>query len=236
MFYLVGLGLSLRSISLESLDICRKADKVYLETYTVDFPYKIEKLEEVIGKKIIPISRTLVEEEKFVDEAEKKNIVLLVYGSPLIATTHVALLMRCHDLKIGFKVYHNSSIIDAVAETGLQVYKFGKTASMPAWSEKHRPDSFMEIIKDNLSIKAHSLILVDIGLNFSNALKQLEDASKKRKIELNKIIVCSQLGNINQEIFYDKIENLYGEEVETPYCFVIPADLHFLEQDMLNRF
>ena len=53
MFYLAGLGLDLKSIGLEALEICRKADKIYIENYTVEFPYSIEELAELIGKKII---------------------------------------------------------------------------------------------------------------------------------------------------------------------------------------
>jgi len=39
-FYLIGLGLDLKSISVDALDIIKKCKKVYLEDYTVDFPYK----------------------------------------------------------------------------------------------------------------------------------------------------------------------------------------------------
>jgi len=232
-FYLIGLGLDLESISLEALEVLKECRKIYLEAYTVELPYSHEEIEKTIGQKIIPMTRTMVEMESFVSEAKNKNIALLVYGSPLIATTHISLLMRCKKENINYRVLHNSSIFDAIAETGLQIYKFGKTASMPAWTEKYKPSSFIDIIKDNLKIKAHTLILVDIGLSFGDALKQLEEATSN-KLKLEKIVVCSRVGTEKSRIYYENLNDLAGMEVYAPFCFIIPSNLHFLEQEFLE--
>ena len=237
MFILAGLGLNLKSISLEGIEACRKADKIYIENYTVELPYDIQEIEKTIGKKIIMLTRTIVENEKFIEEAKSKNIALLVYGSPLIATTHISLVLKCKKERIDYKIIHNASIFDAISETGLQFYKFGKTASMPKWEDNYKPDSFLKIIKDNKKIKAHTLLLVDIGLSFGNALKQLETALEKEsklKAKLKKLVVCSQLGNEKQKIYYDTIEELYEKEAYAPFCFIIPSELHFLEEEFLN--
>ena len=98
-FHLIGLGLDLDSLSKQALDICKRADKIYVETYTVDFPYKTNKLEQAIGKKIFPMTRIMVEGENFVNEAKNKNIILLVYGSPLVATTHISLILKLTEVK-----------------------------------------------------------------------------------------------------------------------------------------
>lgn len=233
MFYLIGLGLNERSLSIEALEACKKTDKVYIENYTVEFPYDTEELEKLIGKKIIPLTRILVEDEKFVEEARKKNIALLVYGNPLTATTHISLILECEKRNIECKILHNTSIFDAVCETGLQAYKFGKTASLPKWSDKYKPTSFIDILKDNKKISAHSLILVDIGLTFPNALKQLIEACRK-KVKLDKIIVCSKLGTKESRIFYSEVEELFEKEIYPPFCFIIPSSLHFAEEEMLN--
>jgi len=232
-FYLIGLGLDLKSVSLEALEIIRKAEKIYIENYTVEFPYDIQDLEGVVGKRIIPLTRMMVENESFVEEARKKNIVLLIYGSPLTATTHISLILKCKKEGIEYKIIHNGSIFDAVCETGLQVYKFGKTASMPKWEEKHKPKSFADVIKFNQAIKAHTLILVDIGLNYGDALKQLQEACQ-RKVKLGRVVVCSKLGTKEARIYYDFLPELYGKEVYAPFCFIIPSELHFLEQEVLE--
>jgi len=234
-FYLIGLGLSLTSLSEEAKEIIKKAEKVYLEGYTVDFPYKIQDLEKELGQKIISLNRQETENEKFVEEAKKKEIVLLVYGAPLIATTHTSLLLKCKKEKISFKIIQNASIFDAIAETGLQLYKFGKTASLPAWKENWKPDSFIDILKENLGIGAHTLLLVDIGLNFQKAIEQLKESCLQKKIKLNKLIVCSSLGNDNQKIFYKNIEYFIKIKINRPYCIIIPGKMHFLEEEALKE-
>ena len=137
----------------------------------------------------IPADRKFVESLEIIDEAQKMDVALLIYGSPLTATTHITLLQEAKASKIKYKVIYNASILDAIAETGLQLYKFGKIASMPAWKKNYEPDSFIEVVKENKSIKAHSLILIDIGLDFQNTLKQLEISSKKHDLKLKKIIL-----------------------------------------------
>ena len=234
MFYLIGLGLDLKSISVEALEVCRKADKIYIENYTVDFPYDVESLEKVLGKRIILLSRIMVENEKFVEEAKNRDVVLLVYGSPLIATTHISLILKCKKEKIEYRVFHNASIFDAICETGLQVYKFGKTASLPKWQENFKPKSFVEIVKLNKAIKAHTLMLVDMGLSFHEALEQLKTAFRGKNTKLGKLVICSRIGTEESKIYYDYIENLMGAEIYPPFCIIIPSELHFIEGEALN--
>jgi len=239
MLYLIGLGLNVDGISKYGLEIVQRCKRVYLETYTVDFPYSQGQLGEVLQKKFIPANRELVENLSIVDEAKKMDVALLVYGSPLTATTHITLIQEAKRLRIRTKIIYNASVIDAVAETGLQLYKFGKTASMPAWDEDKNftPDSFMKIVQENQSMKAHSLILIDIGLSFQDALYQLKQAAKINKIPLKKIVVCQALGTKGRKIIYRDFEELreyYG--VKSPYCIIMPTKLHFVEKEVLEEF
>ena len=192
---------------------------------------KWESLKPKIGKKkITPLTREQVESEQILTKAKNQNISLLVYGDPLSATTHISLIQSCKKQKIPFKIFHNSSIFTAVAETGLQLYKFGKTASMPAWQEdkNYKPTSFINIIKQNQKIKAHTLLLVDIGLSLEKAKEQL----KKTLNPKQKIILCSQLGT-NSKIYYNTLDKL-PKTAKHPYCFIIPSDLHFYEEEQIN--
>src|SRR3989344_689853 len=130
MLYLIGLGLNERGISKEGLLALEKCKKVYLEGYTIDFPYKIDELK--LGKnKIITLGRNEVESERLIKEAKSVNIALLVYGSPLFATTHISLILDAEKSGVRTKTIYSASVFDALAETGLQLYKFGKIASMP---------------------------------------------------------------------------------------------------------
>lgn len=237
MLYIIGLGLSHESISKNGLEIAKRCKKVYLESYTVRLPYSPGAIEELTGKKIFLADRGFIESLEIIDEAVRTDIALLVYGSPLTATTHITLLQEAKKSKVKVKVIYNASVFDAVAETGLQLYKFGKIASMPRWQKNFTPDSFIETIQHNLSMKAHSLILIDIGLKIQEAIKQLEEASEKNNLNINEIVVCQALGTGRQKIIYTEIENLRETEaIEEPYCFVIPSKLHFVEKEFLENF
>jgi len=239
MLYIIGLGLSKKGISQQGLELVQRCKKVYLENYTVDFPYTAHELGEVIGKEVVEVDRDFVEGLGFVDEAAKKDVALLVYGSPLTATTHITIVNECTASGVKCKVIYSASVFDAVTETGLQLYKFGKVASMPAWnpSESYSPDSFMEVVKENQSIKAHSLILIDIGLDIQDALEQLKKSCENHKVKLKKIVLCQTLGTSKSKIFYKSLKEL--EEftaVRKPYCLIIPGDLHFVEEEVLKGF
>ncbi|MFC1710806.1 diphthine synthase [Nanoarchaeota archaeon] len=239
MLYIIGLGLNVDGISKYGLDIVKRCKRVYLENYTVDFPYSMQELIDVIGKKILPADRGLVEGLSLIDEARKLDVALLVYGSPLTATTHISLIDEAKKSGVRYKVIYNASIIDAVGETGLQLYKFGKIASMPGWNKdkNYEPNSFMEIVKENEKIGAHSLILVDIGLDFPDAIEQLKKSASKNKVKLNKLLVCQALGTKHRKIMYKPIKELEEYSgVRKPYCMIIPGKLHFVEKDVLKGF
>ncbi len=237
MLYIIGLGLNVDGISAFGLETALRCKVVYLEEYTVDFPYSVGELKTVIDKKIIPVGREYIESLKIIDEAEKKDVALLVYGSPLTATTHITLVDECKKSGIKCKLIYSASVLDAVAESGLQLYKFGKITSMPAWKKSYEPDSFMETVKENQSINAHSLILIDIGLEFEDALNQLEKSAENHKIKLDKLVICQALGTKHSKIFYRKLNEFkdFGE-IKKPYCIIIPAKLHFVEKEVLENY
>jgi diphthamide biosynthesis methyltransferase len=77
--------------------------------------------------------------------------------------------------------------------------------------------------------------LIDIGLDFKNALEQLEISMKNKKLKLDKIIVCSRLGIGKGGIFYDKASKLRNKKIKKPYCMIIPSKLHFIEKEVLKQ-
>jgi diphthine synthase len=236
MLYLIGLGLNKEGISEEGIKAVKKCEKIYLENYTVDFPYFQKELEEVIGKKVISLGRNDVESDKIVKEARKEDICLLVYGSPLTATTHITIIEEAKKNKVKCEIVYAGSVFDAIAETGLQIYKFGKITSMPKWTKSFSPKSFMEIVKQNQSIDAHSLILIDIGLELKDCLQELEESAEEYKIKLGKIILCSRLGTSERKIMYKTINDLKKTDVSKPYCIIIPSKLHFVEEEFLKNY
>ncbi|UCD20726.1 MAG: diphthine synthase [archaeon] len=218
MIYLIGLGLDLKDISLKALETIKKCKKIYLDNYTSKFPYSVKDLEKIIKKKVILANRNLIESDQLLKE---KNIAILVYGDPLSATTHINFL---RDTKT--KVIHASSIITAVAESELSLYKFGKITSLPEWKENFRPTSFIDIIKKNFSIGAHTLLLVDIGMSSEKALDQLEQVAKNF---IKEIIIISRAGTKDQKIFRGSISKLKNSKIKEPFCIIIPSRLSYGE-------
>jgi len=231
--YIIGTGMDKNSIPADALEILKTCDTIYLENYTVNFPYPTEELEKTYKIKITELNRQKVEDESILQEAKDKEIALLVYGDSLSATTHMQLILECKKQKIPYQVFHNASIMTVIATTGLQLYKFGKTASMPNWEEHtNKPTSFANYITQNQSIDAHTLILTDIGLKISDAINQLLESTNDLP---EKIIALSNAGTKNQKLFYDTPQNLKEKNIPMPFCLIIPTKLHFLEEEAIEK-
>lgn len=100
--YMIGLGLSDETdISIKGLEIIKKSEKIFLESYTSLLNVDVEKLEKFYDKKIHVAYRETCEIEinEILDEiAEEKNknkiFSFLVVGDPFCATTHSDLFVR----------------------------------------------------------------------------------------------------------------------------------------------
>ncbi len=235
-FHLIGLGLGINTISTEAKEILQKCDEIYLEGYTVNFPYKFEELKNALQADFQILDREEVENEKLMNLSKKKEITLLVYGDTLSATTHTQLILSCRKQKIPYRIYHNASIMTAIAQTGLQLYKFGKTPSMPYWKKNYEPTSFLTYYKENQSINAHTLLLTDIDLEINTAIEQLEKACNIEGIEIEKIILITNAGLKNQKIYYDTLNKIKKTKAKMPFCIIIPSELHFIEEEALKTF
>ena len=233
MLYIIGLGLDINGISLHGKKILKSADikKIYLEDYTVEFPYSKQELEKELKIKVTEAGREFVESEKLVSEAKENDVALLVYGSPLSATTHISLINSAKKQKVKYKILYSGSVFDAVAECGLSLYKFGKTTSIPKWQKNYNPTSFIEIIKENQKMNAHTLLLIDIKLGFEEARKQFIETDKL--FEKEKVIVCSMLG-IKSRFYYGKLNEINTEKIKSPYCIIIPGEMSEIEEESLK--
>jgi diphthine synthase len=90
------------------------------------------------------------------------NVAVLVIGDPLSATTHADLLLKCHENNIPCQVVHNTSIMTAIGKTGLFLYSFGPSVSVPFFTSTWKPTSFYFKIAENLQRRLHTLCLLDI--------------------------------------------------------------------------
>ena len=239
MLYLLSLGLSQKNISLEIKEIVKKADLVYLENYTSVYDTSIEELEKIFGKKIIVANRELVENSnEILENAKTKNVAFLVIGDVFAATTHGALFLEAKKQNIPVKVIHSASVFTAVGETGLSLYKFGKTISIPFnYEQTEEP---LKILENNLKNNMHTLVLLDLDPSKNKFLNAKEGLQYLLKVLFPECyaVVCCALGTEKQKIFYGKIEDLLKMNFDIyPQCIVIPAaDLHFMEKEILELY
>ena len=78
------------------------------------------------------------------------------------ATTHTDIVLRARKAGLTVRTIPNASVMGAIGATGLQLYSFGQTVSIPFFTESWRPDSFVERIVANRKAGLHTLCLLDI--------------------------------------------------------------------------
>lgn len=246
--YFIGLGLgNEKDITINGLEAVKKCDLVYLESYTSVLNYPKEALEKFYGKKIILARRSMVEadDNEIVENAKTKNVAFLVAGDPLAATTHIDLYLRAKKEGIKCHIIHNSSILTAVGVTGLQLYKFGKTTSIPL--ENENVEAPYDVLKGNLSLGLHTLFLLDLNpeeekfMTVNDAIRYLLRVELKRneKIFSEKTLCvgCARVGSESQVIKAGSAKELLKFDFGKPvHCLIVPGKLHFMEEEALNLY
>jgi len=241
--HFIGIGLSNeQDISLKGLELVKKADKIYLEHYTAVLNVPVENLERLYGKKIELANREFVEKENImVEEAKTKEVAFLVVGDPFAATTHVDLFLRAKQAGVDVTVTNNASVLTAVGITGLQLYKFGKTTSIPFEVKSETP---YNVLKDNQGLGLHTLFLLDLrpeeekfmGVREAiTYMKKLEQKIGEELFDDNTLCVgCARLGSPDQMIKAGTMKEFsqtdFGKGMQ---CLIIPGNLHFMEEEAL---
>lgn len=237
MLYLIGIGTG--DFTIYGLTKAKACSTIYLEGYT-SVPPEIDTVERQIGKPPKIVERAFVEDaQELLRRAKNENVALLIMGDPLLATTHTVLVQRAHEQGIKTEIIHNASIFSLVGETGLQLYKFGKVTSVPFPAPGFEPTTPIEVLRQNQSINAHTLFLLDLNpkegkyLTIPEALRYLG----KLGVPDQMAIACARLGSPDQKIVYGNFRTLQDVEFgNPPYCIIIPAKLHFAEEEFLERF
>jgi diphthine synthase len=236
MLYLIGLGLhDEKDLTLKALEIAKNCE-CYIELYTSLWKGSLENLKELLKKDIKILKRKDLEEdlESFVEKAKKNNIALFVPGDPLAATTHMDIAFEAKRRKIPVKIIHNASIFSAIGEAGLQLYKYGKTATIPL---SGKLSNVKDAVQANKKLGLHTLLLLDLDIEnnivmkVSEALNMLLD--KKIIRETDQLIAFSNAGG-DSKIYYDSVRGLKLKNIASPAVLIIPGKLHFRERDFLE--
>ena len=247
MLWFIGLGVSgISELSDNTISIIKNAEIVYLESFTspISNDEKIQ-LENISTGEFKIAKRWLVEDgNEILDNAKRKETVLISYGDPYIATTHLELKTRAMQDKIETKTIHSSSIVSSlIGEVGLHYYKVGKILTI-----MNDPKSLItpyNTIFDNLLNRIHSVILLEYNedksffLEPQNALSMLLDCEEKQKRKIISSetfgIVASRIGKNDQSIISGNVGNLIKNKFgEPPHSIIIPGKLHFTESDAVK--
>jgi len=249
MLSFVGLGISgFESIPIEGLDVISKADMVYLEQFTSPIgKLDLDKIQNAIKGEFRPAKRWLVEDgNEILEMAKEKDVVLLSYGDPYIATTHIELRTRAIENKTQTRSIHaSSSLTSMIGECGLHFYKVGRIATI--MSEMKSLTTPYYVIYKNLIEGNHTVLLLeynqdkDFFLDPKDALKGLLETEKgqRRKVltKSSYVIVASRIGFKDQKIISGKISSLINTDFgKPPHTIIIPGRLHFTESDALKLF
>ncbi len=247
--YIIGIGLSdEKDITVKGLEAVKACSHVYIETYTSLLQVPLKKLEEFYGRRIAKADRDMVESkaDTILDKAGQEDTALLVVGDPMSATTHIDMMLRAEEKGIEVRVINNASVLTAVGITGLQLYKFGRTTSIP-FPENGSAEAAYDAVKQNMSSRMHTLVLLDLEpakdrfMTIKDAISILNSAEEKRKEQVftedTLIVGCARLGSDDAFIKAGKAGEL-GEVHfgKPPYCIIVPSELHFMEEESLERF
>lgn len=247
MLSLIGLGLwNEKDITLNGLEEAKSADVIFLEKYTSKLMgCSKEKIEELIGKKITYANRDFLESSNILATAKNNKVALLVAGDPMVATTHSQLILDAEKQGIKTRIIHNSSIYSAVAETGLQIYKFGRSATITFWQGDYKPTSWFDVYLKNKEQGLHTLFFLDLDLekekmmSTQDGLRKLLEVGKEKKgfDENTFCVTASQIGNPEKIIKAGKAIELLKEDLGMPLqVIIIPGNLHEVEKNYLKLF
>lgn len=249
MIYIIGIGLSdEKDITVKSLEAIKRCKRIYLEDYTSLMQVSHAALEKFYGKKLILADRAMVESksDEILHDADKEDVALLVVGDAMGATTHIDFILRAKEKNIPFTIIHNTSILNAIGVTGLQLYKFGKTTSI-VFSEKNwLPETPYDVIKMNKANGLHTLCLLDIKkdadryMTVNQGIETLLEIEAKRKEKVftkeTFCVGCARIGSSTQIIKAGKAKDLLKIDFgKAPHCLIVPGEMHFMEEDALKK-
>ncbi|MFB5609552.1 MAG: diphthine synthase [Nitrosarchaeum sp.] len=247
MLWFIGLGISgSKSIPVEALEVLSKADIIYFEQFTSPIgKADMLKIKKMTKGEIKQGKRWLVEDgSEILKYAKTKKVVLLSYGDPYIATTHIELRTRAIQEKIKTHSIHaSSSLTSMIGECGLHFYKVGRIATI--MSEMKSLTTPYYVIYKNIIEGNHTILLLEYNQdkNFFmdpkealDGLLETEKGQKRNVIDLTThAIVASRIGFKDQSIISGKISSLKKIDFgKPPHTIIITGRLHFTESDALK--
>ena len=182
--------------------------------------------------------------ENIIEPAKNSNVAFLVIGDVFGATTHTDLLLRAKEEGVDVIIINNASILNAVGIIGLELYKYGKTTSIPFHNAN--VEAPYDVIAQNKKNKLHTLCLLDIDaengkyMTIKEAVEYLLRIEEKRKEKVfTKKTLCvgvARLGSELPKIVYATAEELLKIDFGEPlHSLIVPGELHFIEEEAMKN-
>jgi diphthine synthase len=244
----VGLGLgSVEYLTRGAEKALLSSEKVYLDTYTGYLSSELEEfLRNLLGERLIHADRKKLEDDlhEIVEEAKGKEIVIAAPGDPLIATTHISILLEA--VKRGVSVRPRSMAFRySRPPRATPAYRHTSSAEPSRFPEGRRTRfsrGVYQVVAQNEERGLHSLILLDTadgGLSASEAaeyLLRIEEKIGHGVFRRDRIVVV--LANVGLRTA-QKMCNALGELPRTtlqspPHVLIFPGDLNFVEREALK--
>lgn len=248
--YLVGLGVYKKTVTLEALEIMRRAcDVVFLESYTSCAPgTSVRDLEDMIGRRLYTVSRRDLEdmngEVLFRHLREGRDVCLATWGDPLVATTHISLATRA--LREGFcyrYVPGVSSVTAALGLTGLMIYRLGKISTVTFPRDGVLSEYPYHVLRENMSRGLHTLYLLDIDVERGvfmrvgeaiDLLLRLEEVFREGLLRPETYVLGLSIGE-RSVVCGGRLEFVKRASIDqVPQILVIPSRLYFTEEEYLS--
>jgi diphthine synthase len=256
MLRLIGLGLSIDTLHLGSLKRILSCDEIVVDGYTsVWFPsiHLLTSLLIQLDKKVVIASRNNLEggaAKSLINKALDKEVCILVAGDPLIATTHSSIITEALASHVEVEVMPATSVYNAaISLSCLQVYRFGKVATVVSPKNGIIYEYPFNVIKMNRSQNLHTLLLLEIDIEKNYYMKpheaigvllRIQERLAENVISLKDIvIILSDIMSCKQRIWIVPVEEVLKMQSEFQrnilYTVIIPSkDLHPVEEECLN--
>ncbi len=249
MLYIMGLGLrGVSSLTNEENYIIRNSTKVFFEIYTSISPDNtIEELERIYTRNIERADREFVEDGKeLIELARNEDVVLIVTGDPLSATTHNQLRSDAIEAGVQVEIIENASILSVVpGKIGLFPYRMGPPVSLPFPEKNFLPKSVLEKIQANISSGLHTILLLDLKDGRTMFPREAVEIMLTMEARYNigvisenvKVFSLSKVSQKGETLIYDTVRNIADAEIDiSPSIMVIPAKLNQTEEHFVSIF
>jgi len=248
--YIVGIGLTPEYLTIRALKILRRVKKVFLDSYTSLLVDDDVKLKEVLGSDYEMLGRRDLEDlngEKVFNALNEGDVALLSPGDPLIATTHVNIVIEARRRGYEVEIVPGVSIVSAaVSFTGLMIYKLGKIATVTYPKDGILYEYPYDVVKENSLRNLHTLLLLEVDVDKSiymsvkeaiQILLRIESLRREGVITSDRLAIgISRLGGEDMKVCPDSLGNLMSMDLGgPPHSLIITAPkLHFIEEEVLK--